>query len=354
MRTGILLIRLFAAVIAILLVTSLALTIVFSPPDNSQYDYPEAPLVMPAEEVSEEYKQFLGTIAEFQSQASTNIAIQRQAYEDFLFEETEGTFIPTNAGGVPGDWTIAENSDPDCRLLFVHGGGFSAGSARAYRLFTSEIARASACSVLAIDYRLIPENQVVNANTDTRTAYRWLMENGPEGPSPVESMFIAGDSAGGTLSLATIAWARDNSIRPVEGAIAISPMTDAHFETPTIRSNIETDPVNGPALGPIMRLPRFIFATINRTQTGKPLTDPEISPLLGDLQELPPTLITASHGEMLYGDSLRYFNKASEQGSPVELLVWPIGAHIMPVMGKDVPEAIDARMRIAQFIRSHK
>ncbi len=346
--------RFFAALISIALIISVILGTMFLPPDNSQYDLPEAPLVMSSEDVSEEYEQFLDRIAEFQSQASTNIAIQRQAYEDFLFVDAEGSFTRTNADGVPGEWTITENSDPNCRLLFIHGGGFSAGSARAYRLFTSEIAKASACSVLAIDYRLIPENQVVDAIADTKTAYNWLLNNGPNGTGPVESMFVAGDSAGGTLSLSVIAWARNNDIRPVEGAIVISPMTDAHFATPTIRGKIETDPVNGPALGPIMRLPRFVFATINRTQTGKPLTDPEISPLLGDLSGLPPTLITASRDEMLYGDSLRYFNKASEQDSPVELLVWPIGAHIMPVMGEHVPEAIDARMRIAQFIRANK
>ncbi len=354
MKVGRLLLRLIAGLVVVLLSASLILSIVFSPPDNSQYDFPEASLVMSADKVSEEYEQFLNEVAEFQSQASTDIAIQRQAYEDFLFVETEGTFISANADGVPGEWTIMENSDPDCRLLFIHGGGFSAGSARAYRLFTSEIASATACSVLAIDYRLIPENQVVDAIADTQTAYSWLLQNGPEGPAPVESIFIAGDSAGGTLSLSTIAWARDNNIREVQGAIAISPMTDAHFATPTIRGNIDTDPVNGPGLGPIMRLPKFIFATINRTQTGKPLTDPEISPLLEELQDLPPTLITASHGEMLYGDSLRYLNKAKEQGSPVQLLVWPIGAHVMPVMGENVPEAVDARMRIAQFIRTNK
>ncbi len=341
---------------------TLILSTSFRAPDNSQYDQPLAPMVIPEDAISEEHRMLVELTNRHHATAAEGVDALRKSYDQFLISMTLSDiaspnvrFVATEANGVPGEWTISESSDPDCRLLYLHGGGFQVGSPRAYRFFTSEMVKMTGCSVLAIDYRKIPENKVSDCHADTQSAYSWLLDNGPNGLSPVKSLFVAGDSAGGTLTLSVIAWARDNEIRQADGAIAISPMTDAHFATPSMRENIETDPVNGPTVGPFMKIPRFIFAALNRTMTGKPLTDPEISPLLGDLHNLPDTLITTSRHEMLYGDSQRYANKAVAQGRDnLEILVWPRVIHVMPVFGPNVPEAIDARSRIASFIVTRK
>ncbi len=341
---------------------ALILSMLFKAPDNSQYDMPLAPLVIPENAVSAEHRALVEHVIRHHANQADNLEDERRFYDEFIISATLGetgpphaSFEPADADGVTGEWTTTASSDPDCRLLYLHGGGFRVGSAKGYRFLTSELAKLTGCSVLAVDYRMTPEHKVSDCHADTQTAYRWLLANGPQGPASVKALFIAGDSAGGSLTLSALAWARDNGIRPVDGAVAISPMTDAHFATPTMRDNIETDPINGPTVGPFMRIPRFIFAALNRTMTGKPLTDPEISPLLGDLRNLPDTLITASRHEMLFGDSLRYANKAVDQGRDnVQLLVWPKVIHVMPVLGPNVPEAIDARNRIARFILARK
>ena len=78
-------------------------------------------------------------------------------------------------------------------------------------------------------------------------------------------------------------------------------------------------------------------------------SDPVVSPLLGDLANLPPTLVQASSSEMFLDDAVRYVNKANAQGSPATLQVWPDALHVWQAF--DVPEA-DAACRRAPSVLS--
>ena len=115
----------------------------------------------------------------------------------------------TDVNGVPGEWVCAVDTDPARRLLYLHGGAFTMGSPRSHRVITAKLSRISGSCVLAVDYRLLPENRRIDCLTDCQTSYRWILDNGPDGPSPAQVLFVAGDSAGGNLALAVIAWARD-------------------------------------------------------------------------------------------------------------------------------------------------
>ena len=86
--------------------------------------------------------------------------------------------------------------------------------------------------MLAIDYRLMPEHGRMAGVDDCRTAYRWILENGPDGPGALDVLFVSGDSAGGNLTLAVIAWARDAGLHAANAAIALSPTTDGTFGSP--------------------------------------------------------------------------------------------------------------------------
>ena len=103
---------------------------------------------------------------------------------------------------VPGEWLVAEESDPERRLLYLHGGAFSLGSPRSHRPITSRLARLAGAAVLAVDYRLTPENKRLDCLEDCQAAYRWILENGPSGAGAPDTLIVAGDSAGGNLTLA--------------------------------------------------------------------------------------------------------------------------------------------------------
>ncbi len=261
------------------------------------------------------------------------------------------TLKPVDVAGVPGEWVLAENSDPRRRLLYLHGGAFTAGSPRSHRPITTKYARMAGVSVLAVDYRLVPENKRIDCLTDCQTAYRWILENGPDGALPPDVLFVSGDSAGGNLTLAVIAWARDAGLRAADGAIALSPATDAAFASPSLVSNIATDHMLGPMFGRITRLPKSVVAWFGWLSNRMHPCDPRISPLRGDLANLPPTLVHASEAEMLLDDARRYVNKATAAGSEATLETWHHMLHVWHIFEPSLPEAQEAFEHIHRFMQ---
>jgi len=261
-------------------------------------------------------------------------------------------FRPVVADGVRGEWVLAPGADPTRRVLYIHGGAFIAGSPHSHRTITSRYSAETGAAVLAIDYRLMPEHRRKLGIEDCRTAYRWILQNGPEGPSEPRRLYVSGDSAGGNLSLVISAWARDEGLRKPDAVIALSPLTDSAYASPSLRSNLLTDTMLGPLFGALMKIPRPLLGWFYFLETRFRQADPRVSPLRGDLSNLPPTLIQVSEAEMLLDDASRYVNKARASGSPARLQTWAGLLHVWQIFNPEVPEAMQAFGEIAAFIRS--
>ena len=108
--------------------------------------------------------------------------------------------VPVKVGEVPCEWVLAPGADPEIRLLYVHGGGFVSGSGGFYLTLAAHISAAARCAVLLPDYRLAPEHRFPAGLEDCIRAHEWMIANGPSGPAPARATFVAGDSAGGSLS----------------------------------------------------------------------------------------------------------------------------------------------------------
>lgn len=255
-----------------------------------------------------------------------------------------------SADGVNCEWVCARGADPDRRLLYIHGGAFTMGSPKSHRVITTKFSRLTGMSVLAVDYRLMPEHRRLDGLADCRTAYRWILEHSPEGESPVSQLVVAGDSAGGNLTLAIIAWARDEGLRPAEAAIALSPATDGAFTSPSLAANIPTDHMLGPAFGRITRVPRSLMLWISWIANRVRPCDPRVSPVYGDLSDLPPTLVHASEAEMLLDDARRYVRKATEAGSEATLETWHHMLHVWHAFEHRLPESREAFEHIGRFL----
>ncbi|MFN3236442.1 MAG: alpha/beta hydrolase [Pseudomonadales bacterium] len=340
----------FLIISFVLIAIYLGVTRSYQGPDQSQYDSPQDPLIKPAAEISSQHDEVVAKLKAFHKQSGVKIADQRQRMEELFFQEVDAKIIPVDVDGVPGEWVLGPNSDPDRRLLYIHGGAFRVGSPRSHRYITAELARRAGIAVLAIDYRMQPEYKIVACHEDSQTAYRWILDHSPEGKSPAEQVFVAGDSAGGNLTLSVIAWARDQGLTKADGAIALAPLTDATMSSPTWASNQDSDPFLGPSLGQMMKLPRGLILLAQRFASGLAPNHPMLSPLLGNLKNLPPTLIQASADEVLYGDAQRYANKARQAGSEVTLQLWPKLVHVFQGFGPELPEARDALELMASFI----
>lgn len=252
------------------------------------------------------------------------------------------TAAPVDAGGIPAEWVVAEHAMSDRRLLYLHGGGYVICSPATHRDLAGRISEASGVSVLVIDYRLAPEHPYPAAVDDATAALRWMNENGPEGPAPASATFVAGDSAGGGLTLATLVATRDAGGRIPKGAVLISAWTDLACTGGSMTTRADVDPMVTDGI-----LQRMVTEYL---QGGDP-TQPLASPLYADLSGLPPLLVQVGDAEVLLDDSIRVAEKARESGVNVTLEVYPEMMHIFQLFAPVLPEGRQAIDRIGAFLR---
>ena len=251
--------------------------------------------------------------------------------------------FPAKIDGIPGEWVLAENANPDLRMLYLHGGGYVSGSGAFYLTLAARISAAAGCAVLLPDYRLAPEYPFPAALEDCTRAHQWLLQNGPNGPATASAAFIAGDSAGGGLALATLLNLRDQKYSLPQGGIALSPFTDLTLAGESIRSQGELDPIMHPRC-----LPEFVALYLGGVDPRHPLA----SPVFGDYRGIPPLLIQVGEHEIIRDDSVRVAEKAQADGVKVTLEVWEGMFHVFQSHEPLLPEAVEAIQHIAHFIRN--
>ena len=251
--------------------------------------------------------------------------------------------IKVMVGDVPCEWVLAPGADPNVRLLYIHGGGFVSGSGGFYLPLASHISAAAKCAVLLPDYRLAPEHRFPAGLDDCVLAHDWMVQNGPNGPAAASATFVAGDSAGGNLTLATLLALRDRGLSLPAGGISISPTTDLTLASDSLKT--AADPIISAKTMPIFR-DHYLGTTDAR--------DPLASPAFGDYRGVPPLLIQAGEHEMLRDDSIRVAQKALTDGATVRLEVWPGMFHVFQSHDPLLPEARAAIEHMAEFIRSRQ
>lgn len=246
--------------------------------------------------------------------------------------------------GVPAQWIIAEGADPDRRLLYLHGGGFVAGSSDYYLTMAARISAAAGCVVLAPDYRLAPEHPFPAGLEDCLRSYQWLRDHAPSGVAPAHAVFIAGDSAGGNLTFASLLALRDRGEPLPAAAVAISAFADLTLTGESLRTEAPNDPIMSP-----LCLPDFTNHYLNCISPTVPLA----SPAFGDYRGLPPLLIQVGEHEIIRDDSVLVAARAEAAGVEVSLEVWAGLFHVFQSHEPLLPEGRQAIERIGEFLRQH-
>mgnify|MGYP005632764239 CR=1 FL=1 len=247
---------------------------------------------------------------------------------------------PVQVGTTPGEWIVAPDADPDVRLLYLHGGGYVSGSGAHYAALAAHISAAARCAVLLLDYRLAPEHPFPAAIDDCIQAHGWLLGTGPHGSAPARMTFIAGDSAGGGLVLATLLSLRDRQQPLPAAGIALSAFADLTLVGESLRTEAANDPIMSPDC-----LPTFVDLYLGQANPDNPLA----SPIFADFTGIPPLLIQVGEYEIIRDDSVLVAARARAAGVEVQLEVWPGMVHVFQV--RELPESDDAIGRIADFIR---
>jgi monoterpene epsilon-lactone hydrolase len=343
--------------VLLIIVAFVAITIFHVRGSNlSQFDSPLGQRFPGGPEASDEHDAVVASLAVNNGPIQRASRRQRlglmREYMDGMAEglDLASTFTPVDAGGIPAEWVVAPGADPSRRVLYIHGGAFMMGSPRSHRNITNRFSEVSGSAVLAIDYRLMPENRRMAGIEDCRRAYSWILDNGPDGVSPANKVYIGGDSAGGNLTLTLIAWVRDQELRQPDAVVALSPVTDGTFTSPTLKRNMDSDAMLGPLFRDLAKVPVVLLLWFSWLQNRIVPSSPLVSPVFDDLSVLPPTLIQTSEAEILYGDAIRYVNKAVAAGSPARLQSWPHMVHVWQFFYPKLPEACEAWDEIGKFI----
>ncbi|MFI6785718.1 alpha/beta hydrolase [Nonomuraea sp. NPDC050383] len=246
------------------------------------------------------------------------------------------TVTPAAFSACGGEWVRAgEEVDEAKVVLYFHGGGYFSGSPATHRPITWRLSRVARRPVLALDYRQGPVHRLADSLSDALDAYRCLLE---QGYAP-EDVILAGDSAGGHLTLASLLALRDRELPMPGAAVCLSPWADL-TDFPR-RVNAWQDPML-PA-GRVRWLAR-------RWTSGLDPRDPLVSPVLGDFAGLPPLMILTGSTEVLRDEARRVAVRARQAGVPVRYEEWRRMPHCFPLLADVVPEARLAFRHMGEFL----
>jgi monoterpene epsilon-lactone hydrolase len=247
-------------------------------------------------------------------------------------------YVDTLIGGVPAIVATPTAVEPTRHLLYIHGGAYVMGSPKSHIAMVANLAKRASATATVIEYRLAPEHVYPAAIDDCLAAYRALIVD--VDPAVVT---IAGDSAGGGAALSTLATLRDAGDPLPAAAYLLSPWTDLTGSGESVITRAAADPMIDGAK----------IAEAGRVYAGEvPLDDPGVSPLFADLAGLPPMLIQTGMDEVLLSDSTRLADEASEAGVEVTLDLADGMWHVYQSFARMMPEATDALVRAAVFMRS--
>ncbi len=238
---------------------------------------------------------------------------------DAIMERVAGaqgvTYEPGAVGGIPGGWVRPAAARDGQVLLYLHGGWFNWGSARAYRNFVGQVATRAGAAAFVPDYRLAPEHPFPAAVVDAQAAYRGLVESG------ARRVALVGDSAGGALALVLLSLTRGGAVSgpaPV-GGVLLSPVTDLTLAGESWSTR---------ALADLYFTRAQATALIRAYLGGKSPSDPAASPIFGDFSGLPPIRVHVGGDEMLLDDSRRAVERAVAAGVDARLDVWEGMQHV--------------------------
>jgi acetyl esterase/lipase len=243
---------------------------------------------------------------------------------------------PLRGGPVRGEWLTPPDARPGA-ILYLHGGGYVSCSAATHRPITAALARLGRRRVLSVDYRLAPEHRFPAAIDDVAAAYEWLLASGV----PASGVAVAGDSAGGGLTLALLLRARDAGWPLPRCAVTFSPWVDL---AGTGASRLAND--GRCAMFRPENILGFAAAYLGDADAMHPLA----SPLFGDLHGLPPMLIQVDESELLLDDARRLHERLLAAGGESRLEIETGLFHCWQMLDGIVPESRAALRRAADFV----
>ena len=240
-------------------------------------------------------------------------------------------------GGVPCTQLTSSRVESTGTLFYCFGGAFILGDPISEFPVAGALAEWAALDVVMPWYRLAPEHPAPAAADDCFAAWEALA------PTVEGRCCIGGESAGGNLALLTAQRGAAAGLRSADALALLSPAVD-------LRADAE---LFGPALTVDPTLTFDKIEAVDRVYVaGRDAADPQLSPLFGPLEGLPPTIITTGTRDLLSSMSLRLDRRLRRAGVHVETRVWDQMWHVFEFYD-DYPESAESLAEIADFLNRH-
>ena len=246
-----------------------------------------------------------------------------------------------NMEGIQAEWLIPFSSSTRSEkvILYLHGGGYVTGSIEDHRMMCGLLANATETKVLIPEYRLAPEHPFPAALDDALKVYQWLLDQGYSSTN----MIIAGDSAGGGLSIATVLALKEKSGSLPAAVVCLSPWTDLALTGQSHATKAKTEAILNKDV-----LHEWALCYTDESN----LTNPLVSPVHGDFHGFPPLLIQVGSEEILLDDSTLLAEKARSAGVDVILKIWDGMWHVWQALGDLIPENKKTFEEIGEFVNA--
>ena len=246
-----------------------------------------------------------------------------------------------NMEGIQAEWLIPFSSSARSEkvILYLHGGGYVTGSIEDHRMMCGLLANATGAKVLLPEYRLAPEHPFPAALDDALKVYQWLLDQGYSSAN----MIIAGDSAGGGLSIATVLALKKKSGSLPAAVVCLSPWTDLALTGQSHTTKAKAEAILNKDV-----LHEWALCYTDESN----LTNPLVSPVHGDFHGFPPLLIQVGSEEILLDDSTLLAEKARSAGVDVILKIWDGMWHVWQALGDLIPENKKTFEEIGEFVNA--
>ncbi|MEI1689542.1 alpha/beta hydrolase [Acinetobacter baumannii] len=225
-------------------------------------------------------------------------------------------------------------------ILYLHGGGYVVGSSKSHMKLAAQIGQAAQAQVWLAEYRLAPEHPSPAAIEDSIAVYKALLAQGQD----PKKLVIAGDSAGGGLSLSTVIALRNAGLPLPAALVLLSPWVDLSLSGSTLKTHAAQD---------AMLSEDWLVWCAKNYCGPKSATDPTCSPLYADLTGLPPVLIHVGTEEVLLDDAKRLAEQAEKCGIPTTFKIYDKVGHVFQFHAGILKESDDSIKGIGQFIDKH-
>jgi epsilon-lactone hydrolase len=226
---------------------------------------------------------------------------------------------PCALNGVAGLKITPKGARARGALLYLHGGGYGIGSSQSHAHMAARLAEAAGVTAYVMDYRLAPETRYPGALDDAVASYRALLDGG----AAAHDIIIAGDSAGGGLTLATALALKAKGLPQPAGLFCISPWANLAQTGPSYAAMASADLI-------VSKEDLDEWAALYLGDGSR--NDPFVSPVHGDFTGLAPILIHVGSDEVLLSDSTLVAERAGLARVPVTLTIAPEMPHVWHFM----------------------